>query len=384
MKKPAGRRRFWYWGRIYFTLFSAAAVAFAMLEGSRVTSALLYIILLILPASALYVWFLRRRLRVRHGLDTEVCARAEPVRYTCVCRNKGPLSAPWVYFRVMASRSLLESPAVHVLACAPYETKAWQASLLPLHRGRYAIAFEDAACADLFNLVRLKPGAPNDLELLVLPRIIPIREEWKRRFLPSAAGFENILTTDEPAVESRDYRYGDSMRRIHWNLTARSREIMVREYEKQAERRLLCVLDTTPFEAEHPLDCEDGLIEACLSVARYALECRFEVAFAYGAGDGVSQTRGNDLRFFDRIHRTMADIEFTAETPPARLLAGAEKAYTIALFTMGPLSNEFLDSLPAGVPAQIFLMKTQPDMPAPDIPESDMLHITVLETEKGA
>ena len=375
--RKEGRRRFWYASRIYYLLLCVAALTFSMMEGGPVTNGLLYAALLLLPASALYAGVLRRLLTVRHGMSKMVCMRAEPIQYTCLCANRGVLPAGWACLRVMASRSLLAAPAVRVFGCAPYEKNEWHINMLPVHRGQYIISVEDAVCGDLFNLFRMKLKTPPALEIMVLPRLIPLSEEWRRRMEPVLTGEQHVLTTDEPAVESRGYRYGDAMRRIHWNLTARSREIMVREYERQTERRMLCVLDTSPFEAERPLDCEDALIEACLSVVHFALENRFETMLVYGAGGELRRMQGNSLRFFDSIHMAMAAVDFSADMPAEGLLAQAGKAYCLALFTAKPPSEEFFSVLPADRPVEIFLMRTGRETPV--LPNPGLFRVTLLD-----
>jgi uncharacterized protein (DUF58 family) len=74
----------------------------------------------------------------------------------------------------------------------------------------------------------------------------------------------------------REYRWGDSMRHVHWPSTARHGELMVREFEREETRRLAIVLDTSADagEASTPLD------RCCSVAASVALSAR-------GRGQGV-------------------------------------------------------------------------------------------------
>ena len=42
----------------------------------------------------------------------------------------------------------------------------------------------------------------------------------------------------------REYRTGDSMRHVHWGLTARHGQVMVREFEEERTRRVAIAIDT--------------------------------------------------------------------------------------------------------------------------------------------
>jgi uncharacterized protein (DUF58 family) len=113
---------------------------------------------------------------------------------------------------------------------------------------------------------------------LVLPRVVP---------LPNLPFVEPVGTV-EPAIHTaprrgygpdylavRDYRPGDPMRHIHWGLTARHGELMVREFEEERTRRLAVVVDTDRDvgDAWTPLD-------RCCCVAASILEA----APAHGHG----------------------------------------------------------------------------------------------------
>ncbi len=74
----------------------------------------------------------------------------------------------------------------------------------------------------------------------------------------------------------REYRSGDSMRHVHWPSTARTGELMVREFEREQTRRVAIVIDASADVGEGgtPLD-------RCCSVAA-------SISFAaVGLGQGV-------------------------------------------------------------------------------------------------
>src|SRR4051812_45777688 len=47
-------------------------------------------------------------------------------------------------------------------------------------------------------------------------------------------------------LEARKYVYGESIRQIDWNITARMRTPYVRVYQEERERQIFIVLDVSP------------------------------------------------------------------------------------------------------------------------------------------
>jgi hypothetical protein len=63
----------------------------------------------------------------------------------------------------------------------------------------------------------------------------------------------------------RDYRPGDSPRRVHWKATARRSRLTVREYEDAAPPRLLLVVD--PWLPDRPTPVDRDRLEEVMSLA---------------------------------------------------------------------------------------------------------------------
>ena len=68
---------------------------------------------------------------------------------------------------------------------------------------------------------------------------------------------------------SRPYRPGDEPRSVHWRATARSNELVVREYDRTLERQLWIFLELAL--GEHRLAGRDGTFEMMFRIAHSAL-----------------------------------------------------------------------------------------------------------------
>lgn len=347
--------------RLGYILMLVCVLACSVVLGGRVPYGALAALLLIPPAALLLAWASGRQLAVRHALDCDSCLRGTAVRYALLISNKGIIPTAWASVQTASSRGSAGGVDSFTLSLPPFGSFHYETGFVPAHRGVYTMSVEEVWVSDPFRLTNLFGHRPAPMTLTVLPKIIPISDAWKQRLDPQGAGGFFSQSSDEPAVDSRNYRYGDSPRRIHWNLTARRRELMVRQYESIESRRLLVVLDLSPFEADDPDSCEDTLIEACLSVVRYALERQIETTLVYAEGDSIRRQTGRDTRAFDEIHRDSARLDFSAELPLLRLLEEANRAQMIYLFCMNAPDGTVLSSLPSDRPVELAVVRTRRD-----------------------
>jgi uncharacterized protein (DUF58 family) len=113
------------------------------------------------------------------------------------------------------------------------------------HRGRYDIGPLVIRLTDPFGLVELIRSYPSTDHLTVTPTITPLPPIR----LPGeyAGNGENrsraVAVHGEDDVATREYRYGDDLRRVHWRSTARVGELMVRREEQPWDSRSTVLLD---------------------------------------------------------------------------------------------------------------------------------------------
>ena len=120
-------------------------------------------------------------------------------------------------------------------------------------------------------------------ELLVLPRCF---ELTPLVFAPSDPGLGSVASATEDVSDPMDVRAwqrGDSMKKVHWKLSARKRELMVRRFEEPTLPEALVLLDCTPPETggDSPEEArtvlQDTLLETAASIMNAQLHSENEV-----------------------------------------------------------------------------------------------------------
>jgi uncharacterized protein (DUF58 family) len=163
-------------------------------------------------------------------------------------------------------------PPIRSARCRPAAVRALPAGgrveveieVVAYRRGPLVLAGGWLARADPFGLVRAFCRVAAPQTVLVLPRRHPLppfelpgQTQYQRGGVAMAAG----VGESEEFVALREYRRGDSLRRVHWRSAARRGQLVVKEYQDEYFVRHALVLDTF---------CEasrDALFEEAVAVA---------------------------------------------------------------------------------------------------------------------
>jgi len=137
-----------------------------------------------------------------------------------------------------------------------------------------------------------------DVDIVVYPKPEPIGDEL--HLLPTFAG--RMVSTrrgiGQDLFSLRDYQPQDDLRHIDWKATARSRQLTVREFTAEDERRTTIIFDTTEPAGSDPEEFntrfERGVVQASSLLNHFIYE-RAEVILMLGADLGLYGTGVNHL-----------------------------------------------------------------------------------------
>ena len=113
-------------------------------------------------------------------------------------------------------------------------------------RGRHPLGPLRLRLVDPFGLVERSAVGTDTAALLVVPRVRPLGAEGPAG--GQGGGGEGARRTiavhGEDDVSTREYRYGDDLRKVHWRATARTGQLMVRLEERPWRAQATLLLDT--------------------------------------------------------------------------------------------------------------------------------------------
>ncbi|MFE8069920.1 DUF58 domain-containing protein [Marinobacteraceae bacterium S3BR75-40.1] len=145
-------------------------------------------------------------------------------------------------------------------------------------RGVFTVHSIRLGCGWPFGLVHLeRVRATPPCQLVVMPRTFKIEAfPALRSDIPAMDGYNQ---TARPDINSefagvREYRFGDSLKHIHWSASARHQTLIVREYESHDRPHLLVVIDGRPESeiGDAPMSTFEQAVTIAASLIEYAVE----------------------------------------------------------------------------------------------------------------
>lgn len=142
--------------------------------------------------------------------------------------------------------------------------------------GPIVLELFDVKVYDFFHLFRKRLAAEGRETLAVLPLFYStavLLEESTRDFLVESEEYDKKKSGDDPSeiFQIREYRGGDRMQSIHWKLSARTDDLMVKEYSLPIGSAVVFFWDME-YDPDIGYGYLDEFIEAGLAISRAVLE----------------------------------------------------------------------------------------------------------------
>lgn len=246
--------------RIIYAVFLAAALAFSMVYTSRITAVILVTAIAYPIAAAgltaLQLIFLRAdfadsRLTLPKNESFEFCVNVRNASVLpcapleLVCSLPDPESGRFTRKRIYVSLSPLASAKLIVEG-------------RHLYRGCYTAEMETLSIVDPLRIIRLTKKQKSRMTLVFLPRKLPLDDVAFSTVGERSLSRPNAVTDErEDFSHVRDYHIGDNFRLVHWKLTAKQDELMIKQYDAVADKRVLVVCDRSDLPDPPPAPQKD-------------------------------------------------------------------------------------------------------------------------------
>ncbi len=214
-------------------------------------------------------------------------------------------------------------PETVEITCPAIREKERSLALPCPHRGVYQAGVERVTARDVFGLWRVSRKVKGCSFLLeVTPRV--------RRAEPLELGAGDTgpearsRSAEDNASPSgiREWRDGDELKKVHWKLSMRRREIIVRTYEETARPDTLILVDLAPIGAlrGQMLAIEDAACETALAAASAQLRAGYPVRMPLSCSRPV-EVQGAQPADIARFVEALTQAPFDCAYPYEQLLA---------------------------------------------------------------
>jgi uncharacterized protein (DUF58 family) len=230
-------------------------------------------IALLLIVSGLLLYYVSRHIQIESDFVNGECERGESVSVGLYIVNHSKIFCPKAVANIFISDSFGGTGALTqtYFTMPPNEKNNFAFDLDMPHIGIYEVGVQDLELYDFFGFFTKRVPIKAEFEVCVKPRIYDMGELNDDEYVLEESSQDTRMTvmngTDYVGV--REYEMGDSMKQIHWKLSAHSLGYMTKVQESSREKNFSVILD---FAAEkNPdkevlLDIQDSLIETALSL----------------------------------------------------------------------------------------------------------------------
>lgn len=158
-------------------------------------------------------------------------------------------------------------------------------------RGHHDVGPLTLRLTDSFGMCSIDRAIAGSEKIVVVPAVhaLPDLRRWPDSSAPADTRSTRLPTASADDLMVREYRRGDSLRRVNWRVTARRNELMVRQEEHPPQSRAAILLDTRP--GAHRGEGTDASLEwaitAVASVGVHLFERRFSLRLVSEQGPGM-------------------------------------------------------------------------------------------------
>lgn len=298
-------------------------VALTLLLIALSTGATVHYLLAIMPSmmlllSLISVLLTLATVRVSASAQRKRVSRGDSVGISLTISRKSLLPVGAIELDVSAPGENREVGHMTV-SVPPLRQRQYRYCIRCAHRGIYEVGISRVSVSDVFGLFTFsKSVSGKSARVTVAPRSLPLPPMVIR---PGDMGPQGrVHMTEDRASPSavRAWLEGDSMKNVHWKLSARKRELMVRTFEESARPDVLLLMDCAPVNAlkSHIRTIEDSLCEAALGASLAQMTSGHTVRMPLSTTsptEPVGQSPADMARFTDVLTTLIFDSPYSFE-----------------------------------------------------------------------
>ncbi len=310
-----------YIRRILWALCLIGAAVLIGFHGGAASFLLFWCLLLLPLVSLIFRQMIRKGLAIRLEVEERHTVRGERLHCQLRLINDSFLYIPEIRIR-MSEGKVQFQPEQISFTCSlkSGEEKVFSFDPLCRHCGRAVIGASRIEVPDYFSLMELVYERIERIN--ILPRrqrldsilIAPPKAEERRKVDRSYLG-EHI-----PDGQWRSYQPGDDLRRVHWKLSARQQELIMKNQVPEPKSELILIPDgRDQLPAGKPgWLAEDSIVEGTLAIADYFL--RHSIALTV-VPDSQRRISLSQMSAYDQLYQMMARNFFSGKTRPDETMA---------------------------------------------------------------
>lgn len=292
--------------KVGHSLIFLVLLAFVLLVGGTILYFLLYIFLLtfLLPLIHSLVTFAGLIGSVK--VPRESLFSGESINISYEVKNTSIFRIPYleVYNHIAKQLTGIDSPKL-TLVLGKKESFSHEETILLKRRGYYQLGEIKVTIRDVFGFYSFEKKITSSASLLVYPQAINLSTFRITASHESGEALvqDSVFQDKSRVVSLREYREGDSVKAIHWKLSAKKDIPIVKNFENHGDTYATIFIDNEAKLFKYDIDrhLEDKATSAALSIVNYCLNQNIEVSLETQNEESCIKVQGHqnsDLKPF--------------------------------------------------------------------------------------
>ena len=240
----------------------------ALCTGSQLFLLLSVLIVIAVLWSLIAVLWASATLRVDGDLAEQTVHRGENLVFSLRMRHRGLIPIAPLLLEISDPSGTLDREIR--LKNMPWRVQSLHLPVHAAHVGVFPVGLRACVVEDLLGIVHKRVTLTDtSFSLTVLPRTFSTEP---LTLSPGDPGSEIMARATEDPSDVRSYQPGDAMKKIHWKLSLRKGELIVRKFDEPILQDVLILMDCSrPPSWGHPqaeADIRDALLETTASILK--------------------------------------------------------------------------------------------------------------------
>ncbi len=292
-------------------------ILYAFFYGGFYPFTLLYIVIALPVLSILYLGTIYFNFKSSQELNERIFVKGEHASYILHLQNSSFLFIPFIKINMYIEGQVICKKMQNIkLSLAPFSRHDLEFKIELFYRGVYDVGVSSIKISDLLGLFTYTVYPPEKKTILVKPRIMQkySSDEITVKINEGEQSKEYNDSGNDEVVNIREYVYGDSFRKIHWNLSSKLDKLMIKETKNETKSESIFYLNLYKHEVldEITLLKEDCLIEEIVKHIHYHLKKDMSSRLVFFNGE-TQTVRGSSQQDFLNIYNVLSEVRFNQD-----------------------------------------------------------------------
>lgn len=302
--------------KVLFPILLISTFSFGKLQGGFISWFLFYAIFIL----SIYIWLVARysirSIRVKRMFKKPRLTAGDTIEVEIEIMNL--IDFPHSYLLIEDDRP---DKLKHKIPNKKYIAYPWfrsksiiNYSIPSAERGIHKWRHIKIITGDIFGIIKIEKIIKLNSDIVVYPKSFPIKRWFSMNERNQGTAFtQNKISEDTASVVGiREYRKGDRFNRIHWKQSAKSMQLMTKEFERLITNDFVMILNQNKNDYPNE-DVFERSVELTAGLVKYAISNRFSTGFIsegnYKSVISMSRDKGQVSRVFEVLAMVEADSQ---------------------------------------------------------------------------